>query len=68
MPPEELLLLVFLHGFKGGADTFGEFPARVQHILSQAQPRVEVQAVVYPPYDTRGELVTAGEDCCCPVS
>lgn len=57
--PEELLLLVLLHGFKGGADTFAAFPDRVVHTLSVSQPRVQVQAIVYPPYDTRGELITA---------
>ncbi|KAK4049387.1 hypothetical protein OIV83_004120 [Microbotryomycetes sp. JL201] len=56
---DELLLLVFVHGFKGGADTFGAFPERVGHILSQSQPAVDVQPIVYPPFDTRGELVAA---------
>ncbi|KAM0792888.1 hypothetical protein ACM66B_002650 [Microbotryomycetes sp. NB124-2] len=56
---DELLLLVFVHGFKGGADTFGAFPERVGHILSQSQPTVDVQPIVYPPFDTRGELVAA---------
>lgn len=78
----ELLLLVFVHGFKGGgqstccsiravadarpsivlpADTFGAFPDRITHILTESQPDVEVQPIVYPPFDTRGELIVAGE-------
>ncbi|BGP45523.1 hypothetical protein JCM10450v2_001342 [Rhodotorula kratochvilovae] len=55
--PPELVLAVFLHGFKGGADTFGEFPQRLQAIL--AAVGIAFDPVVYPAYDTRGELVTA---------
>ncbi|SCV72762.1 BQ2448_4299 [Microbotryum intermedium] len=58
-PPNELLLLVFLHGFKGGADTFAAFPDRLRHNLEQTEPRCEIQSHVYPPYDTRGELTVA---------
>ncbi|KAK4056338.1 hypothetical protein OIO90_002782 [Microbotryomycetes sp. JL221] len=56
---DELLLLIFVHGFKGGADTFGAFPERVGHILRESQPNVDVQPIVYPPFDTRGELAAA---------
>ncbi|KAL8279293.1 hypothetical protein RQP46_008330 [Phenoliferia psychrophenolica] len=48
MVPSELILLVFLHGFKGGADT-------------QTHPTVAFTPVVYPSYDTRGELSVAVE-------
>ncbi|GAA5868229.1 hypothetical protein JCM8547_002284 [Rhodosporidiobolus lusitaniae] len=56
-PPPELILGVFLHGFKGGADTFAHFPERLQVLLKAGG--VEFEPVVYPPYDTRGELVMA---------
>ncbi|GAA5829159.1 hypothetical protein JCM11251_004145 [Rhodosporidiobolus azoricus] len=56
-PPPELVLAVFLHGFKGGADTFAQFPDRLRALLLAAG--VEFEPVVYPAYDTRGELVVA---------
>ncbi|GAA5929111.1 hypothetical protein JCM3775_006738 [Rhodotorula graminis] len=55
--PPELVVGVFLHGFKGGADTFAEFPMRLQAILEPVG--IALDPVVYPAYDTRGELVTA---------
>ncbi|GAA6047729.1 hypothetical protein JCM3770_001748 [Rhodotorula araucariae] len=55
--PPELVIAVFLHGFKGGADTFGDFPQRLQAML--APVGIAFDPVVYPAYDTRGELVTA---------
>jgi hypothetical protein len=56
--PQELILGVFLHGFKGGADTFASFPERLQVLLDASS--ILFEPVVYPAYDTRGELVTAG--------
>ncbi|GAA6006176.1 hypothetical protein JCM10207_000551 [Rhodosporidiobolus poonsookiae] len=53
--PPELVLGVFIHGFKGGADTFADFPQRLQVILEP----LCFEPVVYPPFDTRGQLVTA---------
>lgn len=50
------LLLVFIHGFKGGDDTFGTFPNHLRALLSHALPNVSVVAVTYPKYETRGEL------------
>ncbi|KAJ1335167.1 alpha/beta fold hydrolase [Microdochium nivale] len=53
------LLLCFIHGFKGGEDTFGEKSEFSQHlatILSVELPRVDVRAVTYPKYETRGDL------------
>lgn len=53
------LLLCFIHGFKGGDDTFGEKSEFSQHlaaILSVELPRVDVRAVTYPKYETRGDL------------
>ncbi|KAI2897093.1 hypothetical protein CBS63078_3643 [Aspergillus niger] len=53
---KKTLLLVFIHGFKGDDDTFGEFPGRFCALISRALPAVQVVATVYPKYETRGEL------------
>ncbi|TNY20065.1 hypothetical protein DMC30DRAFT_273263 [Rhodotorula diobovata] len=58
--PPELVVAVFLHGFKGGADTFADLPQRLQAILEPVG--VAFDPVVYPAYDTRGELHTAVEN------
>ncbi|KXJ94696.1 hypothetical protein Micbo1qcDRAFT_159956 [Microdochium bolleyi] len=53
------LLLCFIHGFKGGEDTFGENSEFSQHlaaILSVELPRLDVRAITYPKYETRGDL------------
>ncbi|POY76015.1 A/B superfamily hydrolase [Rhodotorula taiwanensis] len=54
---DDLVLAVFLHGFKGGADTFAAFPTRLQNTLTARG--IAFEPVVYPPYDTRGELIVA---------
>ncbi|RYO78129.1 hypothetical protein DL763_009765 [Monosporascus cannonballus] len=56
---KKTLLLCFIHGFKGGEDTFGEKSEFSQHLaalLGAALPRVEVRAITYPKYETRGDL------------
>ncbi|CAF9904520.1 MAG: hypothetical protein ALECFALPRED_008593 [Alectoria fallacina] len=50
------LLLCFIHGFKGGDDTFGEFPEHLRALISHALPSISVKAVTYPKFDTRGDL------------
>lgn len=35
LPPPELVLCVFIHGFKGTDSTFAAFPARVGHLVEQ---------------------------------
>ncbi|EXJ94218.1 hypothetical protein A1O1_02611 [Capronia coronata CBS 617.96] len=50
------LLLVFIHGFKGGDDTFGSFPEHLRTLLSHALPNIDVVAITYPRFDTRGDL------------
>ncbi|CAI7636458.1 unnamed protein product [Penicillium viridicatum] len=50
------LLLVFIHGFKGGDDTFGTFPEHLRALASRALPAVEVATAVYPKYETKGDL------------
>ncbi|KAI0952251.1 hypothetical protein AcW1_004408 [Taiwanofungus camphoratus] len=54
-----LLLVVFIHGFKGTDTTFAGFPERLQHILSETISNVRVESVVFPAYETRGELAAA---------
>lgn len=43
------------------AGSFDAFPERVVHILKASHPKVAFENQVYPPYDTRGELPTAGK-------
>ncbi|KAJ4304280.1 hypothetical protein N0V88_001893 [Collariella sp. IMI 366227] len=56
---KKTLLLCFIHGFKGDDETFGKKYAFVEHLRQQvagALPKLDVQAVVYPKYETRGDL------------
>ena len=50
------LLLVFIHGFKGGDHTFHEFPERLRALLSHSLPNITILTLRYPQYDSRGEL------------
>ncbi|ODQ55060.1 hypothetical protein SAICODRAFT_5669 [Saitoella complicata NRRL Y-17804] len=59
MPGKKTLLLVFIHGFKGGDDTFGTFPETLQKDLTDSIPHLETEIAVYPKYETRGDLPTA---------
>ncbi|KAK0206358.1 hypothetical protein DFS33DRAFT_583819 [Desarmillaria ectypa] len=52
----DLLLLVFIHGFKGDDETFLQFPQRMQHVLSDTIPGCTVESIVFPVYETKGEL------------
>ncbi|KAG7449035.1 uncharacterized protein BT62DRAFT_888030 [Guyanagaster necrorhizus] len=52
----DLLLLVFIHGFKGDDETFLQFPQRIQHVLSGTIPDCTVESIVFPAYETKGEL------------
>ncbi|PWY77370.1 hypothetical protein BO70DRAFT_64846 [Aspergillus heteromorphus CBS 117.55] len=53
---KKTLLLVFIHGFKGDDDTFGEFPDHLRVLMARSLPAVQVATAVYPKYQTRGEL------------
>ncbi|KAF2276803.1 uncharacterized protein EI97DRAFT_458137 [Westerdykella ornata] len=53
---KKTLLLCFIHGFKGGDDTFGNFPSHLKAVLQHALPNVKVLEVTYPKYETRGDL------------
>lgn len=50
------LLLCFIHGFKGTDDTFDGFPGDLRALVSNAFPNLNVKTVVYPQYETRGDL------------
>lgn len=55
-----MVLLVFIHGFKGSADTtFLDFPSRLSHILRETYTGLIVESQIYPTYDTRGSLASA---------
>ncbi|KAF7930280.1 uncharacterized protein EAE98_004681 [Botrytis deweyae] len=53
---KKTILLCFIHGFKGGDDTFGSFPEHLQALVSHGLPKVKVRAITYPQYETRGDL------------
>ncbi|KAG5976202.1 hypothetical protein E4U55_007455 [Claviceps digitariae] len=53
------LVLCFIHGFKGGESTFGndyQFTKHLRDIVAQKLPKVDVRVLVYPRYETRGDL------------
>ncbi|KPI38566.1 uncharacterized protein AB675_4265 [Cyphellophora attinorum] len=50
------LLLVFIHGFKGNDDTFATFPKHLQALVSNALPNISVTPLVYPKFETSGDL------------
>ncbi|KAI6335873.1 hypothetical protein MCOR30_003658 [Pyricularia oryzae] len=56
------LLLCFIHGFKGNDNTFQKFPEDLKAAVSKSLPEGDdVQAVVYPKYETKGELAQCAE-------
>ncbi|KAG8743960.1 hypothetical protein FRC10_011034 [Ceratobasidium sp. 414] len=86
VPPPELVLCIFIHGFKGTDSTFGAFPHRVGHLVEQVlnagrgyadndnldldlegpEPegpasKAMVECLVFPAYETKGELKEAVE-------
>ncbi|KAH7092126.1 hypothetical protein FB567DRAFT_516541 [Paraphoma chrysanthemicola] len=50
------IVLCFIHGFKGGDDTFGNFPSHLKALLQHALPKVTILTITYPKYETRGDL------------
>ncbi|KAL4267875.1 putative lipase ROG1 family protein [Pleurotus pulmonarius] len=56
LPQEINILVVFIHGFKGNDDTFAKFPERLQHTLSQSIQSSKVECIVFPAYETKGDL------------
>ncbi|KAJ3477885.1 hypothetical protein NLI96_g10159 [Meripilus lineatus] len=57
--PKDLLLIIFIHGFKGTDSTFGHFPERLRHILTETVANAIVESVIFPVYETKGELNAA---------
>ncbi|KAH7162507.1 hypothetical protein B0J13DRAFT_669209 [Dactylonectria estremocensis] len=56
---KKTLLLCFIHGFKGGESTFGDdyqFTKHLRDLVAQALPKLDVRVLVYPKYETRGDL------------
>jgi hypothetical protein len=41
---------------QGSDDTFKEFPGDLQRLVAKELPDNRVESVVYPKYDTKGEL------------
>nr|CAG8445027.1 8827_t:CDS:2 [Entrophospora candida] len=58
------LLLVFIHGFKGDDTTFQEFPERIHNTLTSFYSDMETETIIYPRYETRGDLKKAVEIFC----
>ncbi|WRT66132.1 uncharacterized protein IL334_003085 [Kwoniella shivajii] len=56
---KDLLLLVWVHGFKGNEVTFESFPERISHLLATTHASLRVESRVFPAYQTRGELTAA---------
>ncbi|KAJ1968251.1 hypothetical protein H4R35_006482 [Dimargaris xerosporica] len=58
------LLLVFIHGFRGDDVTFKDFPERLRTVLTNSVPHLDVEALVFPKYETQGELSAAVQRFC----
>ncbi|KAK3986990.1 hypothetical protein QBC44DRAFT_130793 [Cladorrhinum sp. PSN332] len=58
---KRILLLCFIHGFKGGENTFHEFPKHLKDTVTNNLTDHLVESVVYPKYETKGELAQSTE-------
>ncbi|KFA56207.1 hypothetical protein S40293_00095 [Stachybotrys chartarum IBT 40293] len=56
-----VLLLCFIHGFKGNNNTFQDFPYDLKVNVAKQLPAHHVESLVYPQYETSGELPKATE-------
>ena len=56
-----VLLLCFIHGFKGNDDTFQHFPEDLKRTISSNLDDNHIESVVYPKYETKGELAQSTE-------
>ncbi|CAK7217729.1 hypothetical protein SBRCBS47491_003269 [Sporothrix bragantina] len=57
-----ILLLCFVHGFKGGDNTFKTFPDDLKDAAAKLVPDHDrVETIVYPRYETKGELADASQ-------
>ncbi|KAM3561024.1 hypothetical protein MY1884_002593 [Beauveria asiatica] len=53
------LVLCFIHGFRGGNFTFGQdyrFTEHLRDMVAKELPKIDVEVLVYPKYETRGDL------------
>lgn len=48
---KDVLLVVFIHGFKGTDESFVNFPERLQHVLSETIQHASVECIVFPAYE-----------------
>ena len=48
---QELVLIIFIHGFKGTNSTFEEFPSRLENILTGSLPGIKAECIVFPAYE-----------------
>ncbi|ESZ91440.1 hypothetical protein SBOR_8163 [Sclerotinia borealis F-4128] len=55
------LLLCFIHGFKGDGETFYTFPQSLQKNVADKLPDDDVELLMYPKYETRGDLLDSTE-------
>ncbi|KAK9481031.1 hypothetical protein V1514DRAFT_324043 [Lipomyces japonicus] len=57
----KVIILIYVHGFKGDETTFSAFPSDIQQCLTNIYPSSElaIRTVIYPPYETKGELSSA---------
>ncbi|KAK0674207.1 hypothetical protein QBC41DRAFT_309568 [Cercophora samala] len=56
---KKTLLLCFIHGFKGNDHTFGPnqaFPTHLLSLLRPLLPKLNLEFLIYPTYETRGDL------------
>ncbi|KAK4224473.1 hypothetical protein QBC38DRAFT_16210 [Podospora fimiseda] len=58
---KRILLLCFIHGFKGGENTFHEFPKHLKDTVTNNLADHLVESAVYPKYETKGELAQSTE-------
>ncbi|KAG2152403.1 hypothetical protein BD769DRAFT_37089 [Suillus cothurnatus] len=59
--PPDLLLIVFIHGFKGTDTTFENFPSKIEHVLTETIENLKVECILFPAYETKGQLNAAVE-------
>ncbi|KAJ7180281.1 hypothetical protein C8R43DRAFT_1084241 [Mycena crocata] len=55
----DVVIVVFIHGFKGTDNTFQSFPDRLQHMLAETISNASVECIVFPAYETKGNLTEA---------
>lgn len=61
----DLVLIIYLHGFKGDESTFLKFPERMNHVVSETLTDCVVESVVFPAYEVRSYPYYLFRDLCC---